>query len=197
MECDGKFSASSLHLAFSFQVSERAIQSSHQAASLLGTWSQGCIRVYCMTVSCFISLVLDSWALRVFLGVCFSKPYCIEFPHACIISHICKHIHKVNSYKWLYLVNAYGYILTAIAKLLFTDSVPDVHSPFPHITQPASLSLPYSNVWACIATWKAMFVKEIEYHCLLFKCLIFPFLYCHLSVQIPCLFLSWSFAYGF
>ena len=35
-----------------------------------------------------------------------------------------------------------------------------------------------------------MFVKEIEYHCLLFKCLIFPFLYCHLSVQIPCLFLS-------
>lgn len=75
-------------------------------------------------------------------------------------------------------------------KIALHGQCTDVHSPFPHITQPASLSLPYSNVWACIATWKAMFVKEIEYHCLLFKCLIFPFLYCHLSVQIPCLFLS-------
>ena len=82
-----------VHLAFSLQVSGRAIQSSHQAAS--HSWehgAQGCIRIYCVTVSCFISLVLDSWALRVFLGFCFSKPYCIEFPHACIISHICKHL---------------------------------------------------------------------------------------------------------
>lgn len=30
-----------VHLAFSLQVSGRAIQSSHQAASLLGTWSPG------------------------------------------------------------------------------------------------------------------------------------------------------------
>ena len=66
----------------------------------------------------------------------------------------------------------------------------DVHSPFPHTTQPASLSLPYSNVWLCTATWKATSVKEIDYHRLLFKCLIFPLLYCHLSVQIPCRFLS-------
>lgn len=120
MECGGKFSASSLHLAFSLQVSGRAIQSSHQAASLLGTWSPGLPKS--LLCDCVMLYFSSPWFV-LFLGFCFSKPYCIEFPHTCIISHIYKHIHKVNSYKWLYLVNAYGYILTAIAKLLFVDSV--------------------------------------------------------------------------
>ena len=141
MERDRKSSASSLRFAFSLQVSGRAIQSPTKLPHSWDHGAQGCMRICWVTVLCFISLVLDSWALRVFLGFCFSKPYCIEFPHTCIMSHIRKHIHKVNSYKWLYLVNAYAYILTVTAKLLFIDSVL-MYTLHSHI--PLSL-LP----WAC------------------------------------------------
>ena len=132
-----------LHCALLFHFKFLEEPSNHHT-KLPHSWdcgAQGCMRICCVTVSCFISLVIDSWALRMFLGFCFSKSYCIEFPHTCIMSHIRKHIHKVNSYKWLYLVNAYGYILTVTAILLFTDSVL-MYTLHSHI--PLSL-LP----WAC------------------------------------------------
>lgn len=84
----------------------------HRADSLLGSHGEPTATEYSV-IWWYHDLFLQSLirGQLVFLGFRSFKPCSYEFPHACIISHIRKHICKENSYKWICWVNAYGFCL--------------------------------------------------------------------------------------
>lgn len=127
-----------------------------QYTELTHSWERGfhgCTGFYGTDVSQFLSPVCYRWAFKVFPGFCSFKPCSHEYPYACIISHICRHACKVNSYKWICWV-----VLTAS---LFMYGL---YSPPPHVTEPASPGLPFSTCDPSLWSWKATVIHEIEHH---------------------------------
>lgn len=176
MEYSGKSSSSWLHLAFS-SFSGRVIQS--LSTELPCSWehaAHGCLGFYCMNVSCFTSLLPDPCAFRVFPGFCSFKPSCFEFPYACIISQVYKHICKVNSYMWICWVQAYGDCLfRQQLQNCCSWTVDQWFSPFLHITEPASPCPPCSNVGSDSPTLKNNDCGGDWTSLCMFKCLAFFF----------------------
>lgn len=149
--------------------------------------------VHSHTVFCFVdaprflSPLPDSRAPRAFPGLCFSRPGCCEFPHAGFLTPSSIPGRGVPT-------GGFAGLMTCVAAV-HSDSDhksaspgrhSDLYSPPPHCTVPASPSPPtppvlllseLQKLLPCTGSSTSPIVSVLT--------LMFPFLSCDLSVQIP------------
>lgn len=119
-------------------------QSTSVHVELTRSWEQGArayIVLCCTDAPWFISPVPDSWHLESSWDFCFFKLCCCEFPPARIISHICKPIYKVHSYKWIHGANVWATVyFDSYWEMAFHGQCTDLYPPLPR--RPAWLLTP-------------------------------------------------------